>query len=233
MTNFSSLDSDYFKRRAVFTQEFKDLDLWRVADNWPLFAGAVNISRFLAIYELFKSVAHLPGHMCELGCWHGANLLFLGKLVKLFKPFNFVSIYGFDSFEGLQTVDSAKDKNVVKGSYTGDLHLLEQALALHDLQDVITLVKGDILETLPSFLEKQKEIRFSFIYFDLDLFAPTKSALELLYPRLLSGGILAFDEYNIDAWPGETSAIHEVLGEHLLLKTIPFARQPTAYLIKS
>ena len=41
-----------------------------------------------------------------------------------------------------------------------------------------------------------------------------------------------FDEYNHENWSGETSAVHEVLGEDIVIHSVPFTRQPTAYIVK-
>ena len=181
-----------------------------------------------------KRVAHLPGHFVELGCWNGTNLVFLAKLLGILKPASPTEVFGFDSFEGLQHFQSGKDDISPEhtGRYRGSLELLEEVLALYELQDTVRLVKGSIEETLPAFLEERKDVRFSFIYLDTDLYSSTKIGLELLYPRLLKGGIVVFDEYNLPEWPGETTAVHDVLGEEAVLHMVPGTRQPTAYLVK-
>ena len=61
------------------------------------------------------------------------------------------------------------------------------------------------------------------MYLDFDLYAPTKKALEVLVPRMVKGSILAFDEINNPAYPGETTALLETLGvRNLELKQFPF-----------
>jgi predicted O-methyltransferase YrrM len=105
-------------------------------------------------------------------------------------------------------------------------------LRLHELDEFTHLVKGQVQETLADFLAQRKDIRFSLIYLDMDLYEPTKLAIELLYPKLVRGGLMVFDEYNTSQWPGETSAVHEVLGEQVELKAVPRTRQPRAYLVK-
>ena len=48
--------------------------------------------------------------------------------------------------------------------------------------------------------------------FDLDLYEPTREALQLINPRLTRGSVLVFDELNSRDFPGETLALQEVLG---------------------
>ena len=81
-------------------------------------------------------------------------------------------------------------------------------------------------------LDERKDVRFSFVYLDTDLYPSIRCGIELLYPKLLKGGIMVFDEYNIAEWPGETSAVHDALGADVALRTVPMTRQPTAYLVK-
>ena len=231
---FKTEDQTYLEERNRLAEKYGLENLWFVADHWPLFGGMANISRRLAIYELVKKVIDLPGHFCELGCWYGTNLVYLAKLVNLLRPQGYVEVIGFDSFEGLRNFDGQKDSSPQgwEGKYKGDPKLLEDVLRLYRLEDGVQLVKGRIEETLPRFLEERKDVRFSFIYLDVDLYSPTRMGIDLLYPRLLKGGIMVFDEYNVPHWTGETSAVHELLGDDIPIHSLPFTRQPTAYIIK-
>ena len=63
----------------------------------------------------------------------------------------------------------------------------------------------------------------SLLYLDLGLYEPTKIALENFLPRIPKGGIIAFDELNIDGMPGETVAALEAVGiSNLRLERFPF-----------
>ncbi len=234
MKKFSIEDQNYFDKRDAFAKKYDDASFWFIADNWPLLSGSVNIARFLAIYDLVKKVIDLPGHFCDLGCWNGTSLTYIAKILDIFRNRNHAEVIGFDSFQGLQTFDENKDENnqIHKGTYHGDLQLLEDVIELHGLTNKIQLVKGNIEETLPMFLEERTDIRFSFVYLDVDLYSPAKLGIELLYPKLLKGGIMVFDEYNTMHWPGETSAVHDVLGQDVHVRSVPFTRQPTGYIIK-
>ena len=234
MRKFHAEDQRYFENRDHLAGRYHDARLWFIVDNWPLFAGIVNIGRFLAIYDLVKKVIDLPGHFCELGCWNGANLVYLAKIVSILKPQSHTKVIGFDWFQGLRTFDREKDitSRGVEGKYKGNVELLEDVIRLYNLNEFVQLVEGDVEETIPAFLQMRKDLRFSFIYLDLDLYSPTKVGIELLYPRLLKGGIMVFDEYNVEDWPGETSAVHDVLGNDVQIHGVPFTRQPTAYIIK-
>jgi len=54
------------------------------------------------------------------------------------------------------------------------------------------LVKENIMET---FLKKNYPENISFLRMDTNLYKTTKLNLEILYPRLVSGGVLHIDDY--------------------------------------
>lgn len=43
------------------------------------------------------------------------------------------------------------------------------------------IIEGDVIKTLDSFLQQNSGARFSLVYFDLDLYEPTKISLEKLW----------------------------------------------------
>ena len=95
----------------------------------------------------------------------------------------------------------------------------------------IKLIKGDVKYTIPKYLEENQGLIISLLYLDLDLYEPTKFALELLWDRIPKGGIIVFDNAIMDTWSGEAIALHEILkiGKCKLVK-IPYIKQ--FYLVK-
>ncbi|MGA8030498.1 MAG: hypothetical protein WB992_25425, partial [Bryobacteraceae bacterium] len=76
----------------------------------------------------------------------------------------------------------------------------------------VFLVRADIKETVPQYLEQNPETIVSLLYLDVDVFEPTKVALEHFVPRMPKGALIGFDELNDRAWPGETLAVLRTLG---------------------
>ena len=67
----------------------------------------------------------------------------------------------------------------------------------------------------------------------MDIDAPTYVALDLLYEKVVKGGVIIFDEYGCDEW-GESDAVDEWLKNHpeIKLKTVYYGNSPTAYFFK-
>lgn len=224
---FQKIDKQYLSNRKQLSID------WSLIDHWPLYVGIGNLSRYIAIYELLKLTLDIPGHIAEFGSWKGSNLMFMTKLMKILDPLGCKEIHCFESFEGLKTF-SKQDKCENKdGEYNGNLMELWKLIELYELEDDITIHKGNILETLSEALENEA-LYFSFVYCDTDLYAPTKAILDNLHSRLVKGGLFVFDEWNYLQWQGETQAVDEFLLTHKDYEMIHVrnARQPSLVLKK-
>ena len=72
------------------------------------------------------------------------------------------------------------------------------------IHDRVRLIKGFFDKTLP-----QYEGRIALLHLDGDLYESYKVSLETLYEKVAPGGIIMFDEYLDQRWPGATKAIDE------------------------
>jgi len=94
----------------------------------------------------------------------------------------------------------------------------------------VEVFEGDVFETLPKYLENHPATRISLLHLDLDVFAPTKYALELLWERVVKNGIVIFDDYG--TVEGETVVVDKFLDNHdLKLIKGPYGAVPS-YVIK-
>jgi hypothetical protein len=78
--------------------------------------------------------------------------------------------------------------------------------------DKVHLVRGDVLETIPPFIAQHPHLVVSLLFLDMDLYEPTKLALQQFVPRMPKGALLVFDELDNPMWPGETLAALEAVG---------------------
>ncbi len=131
-------------------------------------------------------------------------------------------IYGFDSFDGFPAV-GPEDRGEIRAARPGDLRAdcldeLTQLIAAYDLNrplghvPKVELIPGDAVATIPAMIERKPHLVVSLLFLDFDLYEPTKVALRHFVPRMPRGAIIAFDELDNPAWPGETLAALEVIG---------------------
>ncbi len=99
--------------------------------------------------------------------------------------------------------------------------------------DIYQLIEGDVSISIPKYLKDNPGFRISYLYLDLDIDEPTYISLNLLYDRIVRGGVMVFDEYACEKWT-ESDAVDRFLKEHpdLQIKTLQWSRTPTAYIIK-
>lgn len=216
--------------------ESETIPLIERIDAFPKYASRQSIAKFLTKYEIFKKVLHVNGSIVECGVLHGAGLLTWAKLSAIFEPANHVrKVIGFDTFEGFPSVvekDTAtgtfNELNV--GGLTGaPFDSVAKAVSVFDLNRPIAhipkveLVKGDIAETAKKYLLDNPHLVVSLLYLDVDLYAPTKMAIEVFLPRMPKGSIIVFDELNAKIFPGETLAVLETVGiRNIRIERFPF-----------
>jgi hypothetical protein len=90
------------------------------------------------------------------------------------------------------------------------------------------IIEGDVCETLEKYIEEHPELLVSMVYFDMDLYEPTKYCLERIIKFMPKGSIIGFDELNHPSFPGETRAVKEVIElNKLRLIRLPWAVRPS------
>ncbi|HEX6750218.1 MAG TPA: class I SAM-dependent methyltransferase [Longimicrobium sp.] len=192
-------------------------------ENFPKYVRRQHLKRFLAMYEIFRLVLPVKGSVVECGVFKGFGTMSWAKLSAMLEPENLTRrIYGFDTFAGFPSVhekDATAVADVVPGGLFADSHDELQALvAEYDRDrflghiDKVHLVKGDVVETIPRFIEQHPHLVVSLLFLDMDLYEPTRAAIEHFVPRMPKGAVIAFDELDNPMWPGETLALVESLG---------------------
>jgi len=221
------------KNRACFERNGSSWE--QKMENFPKYVRRQNLTRFLALYEIFKRVLNVKGSIVECGVNHGFGVMTWAKLSAILEPVNLTRrIYGFDTFAGFPKVSdedkSARSAHVKVGDLFADSQdeIMELA-AIHDSTRFIGhvpkvhLIKGDATETIPEFLKENSHVVVSLLFMDFDLYEPTKVALEHFLPRMPKGAIVAFDELDNPLWPGETRAMLEMLDRYeLRIERLPF-----------
>ncbi len=97
-------------------------------------------------------------------------------------------VYGFDAFEGL------RDSWSKPGRGPGAMDLGGNIPDAIKGNPNISVVKGWVEDTVPSFLKEHKET-IKLAHLDLDVGPPTKFVLEAITDRLVPGSLLVFDDF--------------------------------------
>jgi len=226
---------DYYTGLAELVEglPFSRLEQMR---RFPVFSTRQDITYFLERYEIYKLISDVPGCILECGVAGGFGLMAFAHFASIFEPYHYLRrIIGFDTFEGFPELSeqdkTSKAAHMKPGGLDhGGYEVLQEAIRLYDANRAlghigkVELVKGDICQTLPAFIEANPSLVVGLLYLDMDLYRPTADALRLLVDRVPRGGIIAFDELNHPDYPGETIAAIEELGiGSLRLKRLPIS----------
>lgn len=172
------------------------------------------------LVHLLESVLALEGNVIECGVFRGGSLVEIAARVRELESNK--KIYGVDTFEGhpFQSEEDVPDDGRVvhRPGLFADNHLerVQKCLKEKGLTNV-TLFKGLVGEVLP---QRFGEAKFCFAHLDLDLYLSTRDALTFIAPRLVSGGIIVFDDYGGYDSPGVTRAVNEILGDTAVEVTV-------------
>lgn len=240
------------KQREVLERLYKstDLAMFEMFRNFPVFTPRFNLARFLAHHEIFKKIIDVPGVIIDLGVFRGGSTFTWAKLCEIYCPTDIrKTVLGFDTFAGFPRIgveDGPADplQDVVPGGYFGgasveaDLALAQEAMN-HDRhlrhKNRIEFIKGDVCETIPKFIaDKGDGLRIALLNLDLDLYEPTRVALEYFVPRMSQGGLIVVDEYAVDTFGGETKAVDEYFEKRFARRPriikFPWHSNPTGYI---
>lgn len=182
-----------------------------------------HVTRFAALYELFRLILPVKGSIVECGVFRGFSLMTLANLSAALEPNNLTRrIYGFDTFGGFPSVseaDGPETTGVAVGHLASDsFDELNSLIEVYDSDRFlghipkVKLIKGNVTDTIPEFIQDNQHLVVSMLFLDLDLYEPTLAALRHFVPRMPKGAVLAFDELDNPIWPGETLAALEELG---------------------
>lgn len=195
-----------------------------IFSNLGLFLSRQNLSQLLFVNEIYQKLLDVHGVIMEFGVRWGRNMALYESLRGIYEPFNHNrKIIGFDTFEGFPSVNEKDGKSdiIEVGAYNVTDNY-EQYLAgildYHEQESPIShikkyeLVKGDAVNSIQQYLERNPHTIVAFAYFDFDIYEPTVACLNAIKDRLTKGSIIGFDELNHKDYPGETLALKELLG---------------------
>ena len=179
---------------------------------WDTLAAESAESSLIALLE--QALDH-PGDIVECGVFRGDSLRRIAKTVKETAPDR--TVFGLDSFEGFPPggitsldITSLRSKTRLEGKFKGADDVPARLTRFAKAFDIdLDLRKGYFEATLPGIKDRD----FCFIHIDCDTYSGHVEVLEALYDRLTPGGIIVYDDYGSDAWPGATRAVDEFFAE--------------------
>jgi hypothetical protein len=220
----------------LFIRGLTSRDVWNYENGFYWFSHPSRLAKLLAHYELYKLIVDLPGDVFELGVFKSTSLIRFSTFRQILENAHSRKIVGFDAFGKFPTDNVKSDddfrfienfsNNAGDGLKTQEIDLILKAKTFENVE----LVQGNVFDTLPAYLKKYPSTRLSLLHLDMDVQEPTEYALNLLYDRVVPGGLVIFDDYSTVA--GETDAVDIFLTKKgLAIKKLSYNHIPS-YIIK-
>ena len=227
----------------------KNIDNWDFENGFYLTCENNRISDFISRLELYKMILDLPGDILEFGVFKGSSFIQFLSFREYYENSESRSIIGFDAFgkfpnelKSKLDISFAKDddlknksdRNFVKNFEEEAGHGISEAdldifLKKKNLSNY-SLIRGNIIETLPSYLTNNPEKKFSLIHIDVDVYEPTILTLKNTWDKIVKGGILILDDYA--CVEGTTRAVDEFFQDKdILIQKLPYKYKPS-FIIK-
>lgn len=155
---------------------------------------AISIRRLFLI-RMFKQYESIPGEVWQCGVWHGGTAKHIAKNTKK-------TVRLFDSWKGLPQ-PCEKDNFHKKGDFSN--------VRFRDIKNTFRPLKHVYLHKgwIPQTFKGLEDSKIAFAHIDLNLYQSCLDALDFIYPRVSHGGILVFDDYEVETCKGSKLAVDE------------------------
>ena len=218
-TPYQVINRDYRDppHQIAETSEFEK-EMCEISSKYSM----TSLPRLWTLIQAIKEIhfRNLEGDIVECGVWKGGNLILSQLMIEKYKLNK--KVYGYDTFSGMSqpcdmdvqriTGESAGDEwkktnkaNYNSWCYSGLEEVQTNIKNNVENYDNIRLVQGKVEETLKDGKNLPKTI--SLLRLDTDWYESTKMELQVLYPRLVKGGVLIIDDYGM--WDGCRRAVDE------------------------
>ena len=208
---------------------------WDFENGFYLTCETSRIAKFLNQLSIYEKIIGLPGDILEFGVYKGSSIVRLLTFRDLLENELSRRVIGFDIFGKFpDNLQLESDRKFVQefegdGGYGISREELHTHLSVKEFKNY-SLIEGDIVTTIPTFIEDNPDLKISLLHIDVDVYEPTKVILENLWSRVVKGGVVMLDDYGVIE--GETKAVDEFFsGKNIQINRPRFNDTPS-YIIK-
>jgi O-methyltransferase len=189
----------------------KDQDVLQIYERFEGKKHYHSLERKYNLKQLIAPLLKLEGDSAECGAYKGATSYLICQAIQQAARQGVQSADKkrhliFDSFQGVSE-PGAQDGGFWRA---GDMASPESVLRAN-------LAEFPFVEIYPGWIPTRfveaSARSFFFVHIDVDLYQPTLDALSFFYPRLVSGGMMLFDDYGFLTCPGARQAVDQFLAE--------------------
>ena len=164
----------------------------------------VGLYRSWELWSLVEQTAKLPeGDILEVGTWRGGSGCLMARRARDLLPGTHVWLA--DTFSGVVKAGE------IDGGYVDGAHADASERDVMVLADHLSVKVGILKGFFPDDTGHEiAELRFRLCHIDVDVQQSARDILEWVWPRLVAGGVVVFDDYGVNSCPGITRLVNEV-----------------------
>jgi hypothetical protein len=151
--------------------------------------AVIEDAKLKTLRDMVRATNHLGGDVAELGVYRGGS----ARLIAHYAPTT--PLHLFDTFAGLPADDPGGEHKA--GEFAAELIAVQTYLA----NPLAVYHVGYFPDTA------EPDLRFRFVHVDCDLAVTVQASIEYFAPRMVSGGIMVFDDYGWHRTPGVLPAV--------------------------
>ncbi len=186
---------------------------------------SLNISRerFLSLFQSINYIYknEIDGDIVECGVFRGGSAMMIAHAMLKFNKNENKNLWLYDTFDGMSN-PSDYDVNILNQNAKEEMKKTSKKENMKDIwaYSKLDYVKKNMIKTglnekniiyVKGLVEKTLDGNFpekiSLLRLDTDFYESTKKELEILFPKLQSGGIIIIDDYG--HWKGCKKAVDE------------------------
>lgn len=177
----------------LFNETHKTIENYTLVDKY----------RCYELWQLVAEITKLHGALIEIGTWKGGSGALITKKARLMGIKD--NVYLCDTFTGIA-------KAGIYDSYFNGGELADTSKEI--VEEIIHKLKLDNVKILAGIFpdETNKMVidnKFRFCHIDVDVYQSAKDIVDWLWPKLVIGGIIVFDDYGFKECYGVTHFVNE------------------------
>ena len=164
----------------------------------------VDIYRCYELWQLVAEAAKLPtGDLIEIGVWRGGTGALIAKRSQLLALA--AKVFLCDTFQGV-VKSGSRDSAYVGGEHADTNRAVVASLARSLNLNQVEILEGIFPDQTGDAL---RERTFRFCHIDVDVYDSAKDIVGWIWPRLVPGGLVVYDDYGFHSCVGITRFVNE------------------------
>jgi O-methyltransferase len=166
----------------------------------------VSPDRCWVLHSLARQARTLPGIFLEAGVYRGGTAMLLRRAIEE-TPNACTQLHLFDTFAGMPDTDPSRDFHRA-GDFADTS--IEAVRGRIGPDNFIHYHPGFIPNTFADIADEA----ISLAHIDVDIYRSVIDCCAFVYPRLVDGGFMVFDDYGFPSCPGARAAVDEFFAGH-------------------